>query len=233
MNAGEGGVGVGSTLNTGQNSMMNTQVNIHNRSANIRKPKIRSATKYDNSNTSNELDPEARTGKDSGGPKSKDDVPEPNGNKNTSHSYVGSTMTSLASYDPKLAGLFGPSNTETMYRARKASQLADDPRAAHQAATGRMAPVSAQLGYNKTLPLVAMLMALKSPRLAAMLTGASMVGKQVYEMSNPTQQYQDVAYAKGMDNPSMLQRLFGGRKYNEAKQTTMPQSRIQKLLNLG
>ena len=229
-----GGAGAaGTSLMTAQNTMVNSPVNIFNKSTKAKKPVIRNAKVYADDNASNSLDPEERTGPDSGKcyskGKSSNESNGP-GAHQLDNSAIGSK---ISSYDAKLAGLFGPSNVETMYRARKATQMSNDPMSYHPAATGYKAPISAQLGYSKTLPLVAMLAALKSPRLAAMITGTGMLGKQMYKMTHPTKQYKDIAYAKGMKKPNLLKALFGGRKFNEASKAFVPQSRMQRILNLG
>ena len=133
---------------------------------------------------------------------------------------------------PKKASLIS-SPERAFYKYRKSTETADNPLVAHQVATGRSAPLSAQIGYSQMLPLLAAISTFINPKIGAGLLMAQQIGKGLYEHTHPQKVLQDIAFAKSLKRPEYSNLISGVGDYDTARKTTYTPSKLTRFLKLG
>lgn len=131
----------------------------------------------------------------------------------------------------KSAGWFDAPE-KSFYKFRKGLDVSSHPIATHQLATGRSAPLSAQIGYSTSLPLLAAIMSFINPKIGAGLLMAQHVGKGIYENTNPTTAMKDIAFAKSLKHPEYGNLVRGVGTYDAARKGVVKPSFLNKLVNL-
>ena len=160
-------------------------------------------------------------------PKEEDDTaPTPNTGNVTQGVLGEKTVPKTMNHEISKSAMMGNELRDNLFRQQKAMQATQNPNLVHQLATGKSMPITGSIGYSKLLPMILGMTAMKYPKASAAGLGTQQLMKMLYENTNPTKDYKDVAFAKSLDNPQVTPGR--NRSYEQAKNTKM---KLPKFLN--